>query len=62
MSKARCDVGGVMKNRKQGYCPVTLEPCLEEEASLMTPVQRRNLAKKLKTLGPPGTGSQRRSS
>ena len=29
------------------YCPVTLEPELEEEASLMTPCQRREFAGKL---------------
>jgi len=34
-----------MKNNK--YCPVTLEPELEEEASLWTPGQRRAFASKL---------------
>ncbi len=33
-----------MKQKK--YCPVTLEPELEEEASLMTPAQRLALAHK----------------
>jgi hypothetical protein len=33
-----------MKTKK--YCPVTLEPELEEEASLMTPAQRLALARK----------------
>jgi hypothetical protein len=32
--------------KQQKYCPVTLEPELEEEASLMTPAQRLALARK----------------
>ena len=35
-----------MKNK--GYCPVTLEPELEAEASLWTPAQRRAAAKKMR--------------
>ena len=34
-----------MKTKK--YCPVTLEPELEEEASLMTSAQRLALARKI---------------
>ena len=44
MSKAGWDAIS-MKNNK--YCPVTLEPELEEEASLWTPGQRRAFASKL---------------
>ena len=32
--------------REPRYCPVTLEPQLEEETVLMTPLQRRALARK----------------
>lgn len=45
MSQPACDPWGVKTDRK--YCPVTLEPDLEEEASLMTAGQRREFARKL---------------
>ena len=45
MSKPACNPWGVKTKRK--YCPVTLEPELEEEASLMTSGQRREFARKL---------------
>ncbi len=45
MSQPPCNSRGVKTTRK--YSPVTLEPDLEEEASLMTAVQRREFARKL---------------
>jgi hypothetical protein len=35
-----------MKEKTASYCPVTLEPELEEEAGLLTPAQRLDLARK----------------
>jgi len=45
MSQFPCHPWGVKTEMK--YCPVTLEPELEEEASLMTAAQRREFALKL---------------
>ena len=45
MSQVPCNPWGVKTKKK--HCPVTLEPELEEEASLMTAVQRREFARKL---------------
>ncbi len=62
MSKATGDDGGVMNTGmekivegavkkvrdQEKYCPVTLEPELEEEAALMTAAERLALAEKLR--------------
>jgi hypothetical protein len=62
MSKAPCHAGPVMKygmekivegavkkvRDQEKFCPVTLEPELEEEAALMTPEERLALAEKLR--------------
>jgi len=62
MSKAPCDDGPVMKSGmekivegavkkardQEKFCPVTLEPELEEEAALMTAEERLALAEKLR--------------
>lgn len=47
MSKAPCQSGAMNKN-KTAYCPVVLEPELESETSLLTPAQRRELARKFR--------------
>lgn len=44
MSNPRCDSGAMKKNT--AYCPVILEPELEEETALLTPGQRLALARK----------------
>jgi hypothetical protein len=40
------NAGKITPMNKKTYCPVTLEPELEEEAALLTPVQRLDLARK----------------
>jgi hypothetical protein len=46
MSKAACETG-VMKKQAR-YCPVILEPELEQETALFTVHQRRALAQKFR--------------
>ena len=46
MSKPPCKSGSMKKQRT--YCPVVLEPELEEETALMTASQRRALAEKFR--------------
>jgi hypothetical protein len=45
MSNLGCEADGRMKTEKP-YCPVTLEPELEEDAALWTPAQRLAAARK----------------
>ena len=44
MSKAACQ--GILMKKEVPYCPVMLEPELEEETALLTPSQRLCLARK----------------
>jgi hypothetical protein len=46
MSHTLCESGAMKKQR--AYCPVVLEPELEEETALFTAIQRQALARKFR--------------
>jgi len=46
MSNRVCQIGHMKKPKK--YCPVVLEPELEQETALFTAAQRRALARKFR--------------
>ena len=46
MSEAPCEINPMKK--QTGYCPVILEPELEQETALFTPAQRLALAQKFR--------------